>query len=66
MQGEGQYWREVLLVLTIPDTVGRGFVVLGRSLMGDRTQTRESRMVVVAISFVTVDRCFVSWKVIPD
>ena len=26
---------------------------------GDRTQTRKSRMVVVVVSFITVDRCLV-------
>ena len=58
MQGEGQYWREGVLVLMSPDTAGRGFTVPGRSLAEDRTQSRESRMVAVAVSFVTVDRCF--------
>ena len=58
MQEEGQYWREGVLVLTSPDTAGRGFTVPGRSLAGDHTQTQESRMVAEAISFVTVDRCF--------
>ena len=57
MQGEGQYWREGVLVLMSPDTAGRGFTVPGRSLAGDRSQTHESRMVAVAVSFVTVDQC---------
>ena len=59
MQGEGQCWREGVLALANPDTVGRGFIVPGRSLAGDRTQTRESRMAAVVIGFVTVDRCLV-------
>ena len=58
MQGEGQCWREGVLALANPDTVGRGFIVPGRSLAGDRTQTRESRMAALAVSFVTLDRCF--------
>ena len=57
--GEGQYWCEGVLVLTSPDTAGRGFTVPEWSLMGDRTQTREGRMVAVAVSFVTVDWCLV-------
>ena len=57
MQEEGQYWREGVLALTSPDTAGRGFTVPGRSLTRDRSQTRESRMVAVAVSFVIVDRC---------
>ena len=56
MQGEGQCWREGVLALADPDTAGRGFTVPGRSLTGDRTQTRESRMAAVAIIFVTVDQ----------
>ena len=57
MQGEGQYWREGVLVLMSPDTVGRAFTIPGWSLVGDRTESRESRMVAVAVSFVTVDQC---------
>ena len=57
MQGEGQYWREGVLVLTSPNTARRGFIVPGWSLVGDRTESRESRMVAVAVSFVTVDQC---------
>ena len=56
MQGEIQYWHEGVLVLTSPNTTGRGFTVLGQPLAGGRTQTQESRMVVIAVSFVTVDR----------
>jgi len=59
VQREGQYWRGGVLVPTNPDTAGRGFTIPGQSLTGDGTQTRESRMVVVAVSFVTVDRCLV-------
>ena len=59
MQGEIQYWHEGVLVLTSPNTIGRGFTVLGQPLAGGRTQTQESRMVVVAVSFVTVDLCHV-------
>ena len=59
MQGEVQYWSEGVLVLTNPDTIGRGFTIPGGSLVVDRTQTRESGMVAVAISFVIVDRCLV-------
>ena len=66
MQGEGQYWREGVLVLTSPDTTGRGFTVPGQSLAGDRTQTRKSGMVVVAISFVTADRCLGVSRVAPS
>ena len=57
MQGEGQYWREGVLVLMSPDIVGRAFTIPGWSLVGDRTESRESRMVAVAVSFVIVDRC---------
>ena len=58
--GEGQYWHEERgLVLTSPDTAGRGFTIPGWSLAGDRTQTWEYKMAAVAISFVTVDRCFI-------
>ena len=53
MEGEGQCWREGVLALINLDTLGRGFTVLGRSLQGDHTQTRESRMAAVAVSFVT-------------
>ena len=59
MQGKDQRWREGVLVLTSPDTAGRGFTIPGRSLAGDRTQTQESRMVAVAVSFMIVDRCLV-------
>ena len=59
MQGEGRCWRERVLALASPDTAGRGFTVPGRSLAGDRTQTRESRVVAVAVGFVIVDRCLV-------
>ena len=59
MQGEGQCWREGVLALANPDIAGRSFTVSGRSLTGDRTQTRKSRMVAVAVGFVTVDRCLV-------
>ena len=59
MQGKDQRWREGVLVLTSPDTAGRGFTIPGRSLVGDRTQTQESRMVAVAIGFMTVDWCFI-------
>ena len=59
MQGEGQCWREGVLTLANPDTVGRGLIVPGLSLAGDHTKTRESRMVAVAIGFMTVDWCFI-------
>ena len=66
MQGEGQCWHEGVLVLTSPDTAGRGFTVLGRSLTGDRTQTWESKTVAVAIGFVIVDWCLIIQEVISD
>ena len=59
MQGEDQYWHEGVLVLTNPNIAGRGFMVPGWSLVGDRTQTRESRMVAIAVSFVAIDQCLV-------
>ena len=59
MQWKDQRWREGVLVLTSPDTAGRGFTIPGRSLAGDHTQTQESRMVAVAVSFMIVDRCLV-------
>ena len=62
MQGEVLYCREGVLVLTSPNTARRGFIVLGRPLVGGRTQTWESRMVVVAINFFTVDWCLVVQK----
>ena len=58
VQGEGQCWHEGVLALANPDTAGRGFTVPGRSLAGDRTQTRESRMAAIAVSFMILDRCF--------
>ena len=58
MQGEGQYWCDGVLICMSPDTAGRRFAMLGRSLAGDHTQTRESRMVAVAVGFMTLDRCF--------
>ena len=58
MQGERLCWREGVVALVNPDTAGRGFTVPGRSLEGDRTQTWESMMVAVAVSFVILDRCF--------
>ena len=58
MEGEGQCWREGVLALANPDIAGRSFTVSGRSLTGDRTQTRESRMAALVVSFVTLDQCF--------
>jgi len=64
VQGEGQYRCEGVLVLTSPDTAGRGFTIPRRSLVG--TQTKEDRMVAIVFSFMIIDRCLIIWRVIPD